>query len=236
MHVEHYKDNIHAPWGQIFYTILFAHLMDIKDKRVLDFGSGFGLTADFLSANNDVLAIEPNVDMVAGRFGKDNYRQLTGSLELLSQFPNDYFDVIICHNVLEYVSSDSRAIYLRELGRVLKRGGQLSLVKHNAAGKAMQKAIFENESIQALRLISGDISYESTALGHGQIYDLETLLPDTGLTISDYRGIRTFYGLQDNKFKRESGWIRRMTKLELAVARQSPYRDIAYFHHYTLVK
>ncbi|WP_303974547.1 bifunctional 2-polyprenyl-6-hydroxyphenol methylase/3-demethylubiquinol 3-O-methyltransferase UbiG [Streptococcus merionis] len=236
MHVEHYKDNIHAPWGQIFYTILFAHLMDIKDKRVLDFGSGFGLTADFLSANNEVLAIEPNVDMVAGRFGKDNYRQLTGSLELLSQFPNDYFDVITCHNVLEYVSSDSRAIYLKELGRVLKRGGQLSLVKHNAAGKAMQKAIFENESIQALRLISGDVSYESTALGHGQIYDLEALLSDTGLTISDYRGIRTFYGLQDNKLKRESDWIRRMTKLELAVARQSPYRDVAYFHHYTLIK
>lgn len=174
--------------------------------------------------------------MVAGRFGRDNYQQLTGSLELLSQFPNDYFDVIICHNVLEYVSSDSRSIYIRELARVLKSNGQLSLVKHNAAGKVMQKAVFENESIQALRLMSGDGSYESTALGHGQVYDLEALIAPTDLKVSDYRGIRAFYGLQDNKFKRESDWIRRMTKLELAVARKSPYRDIAYFHHYTLVK
>lgn len=236
MYAEHYKDSIYTPWSQLFYTILFAHLIEIKGKRILDFGSGFGLTADFLSGENDVLAIEPNPDMVAARFGKDNYRQLTGSLELLSQFPSDYFDVIICHNVLEYVSSDSRTIYLKELGRVLKTDGLFSLVKHNAVGKAMQKAVFENESIQALRLISGDNSFVSTGLGQGQVYDLESLLSDTGLSISGYRGIRTFYGLQANQYKREKDWIRRMATLELAVADQSPYRDVAYFHHVTLKK
>lgn len=236
MLTEHYKDNIYAPWGQVFYTILFAQLMDIKGKRVLDFGSGFGLTADFLSATNDVLAIEPNQDMVKDRFGADGYQQLTGSLELLSQFPNDYFDYVLCHNVLEYVSGEGRPHYLRELARVLKPSGELSLVKHNAAGKVMQKAVFENQSIHALRLISGDFRYESTALGHGEVYELEALLDQAKLSVKDYQGIRTFYGLQSNDYKREPDWIQRMTKLELAVAKLSPYKEIAFFHHYRLKK
>lgn len=237
MLTEHYKDNIYAPWGQIFYTILFAQLMDIKGKRVLDFGSGFGLTADFLGVHNDLIAIEPNKDMVADRFGADHYLQLTGGIELLNQFPDDYFDYVICHNVLEYISEEGRPHYLRELSRVLNPKGQMSLVKQNAAGRLMHKAVFDNEPIQALRLLSGDGTYKSTSMGYGQVYDLEDLLQQTKqLTSVDYRGIRAFYGLQSNDFKRQPDWIQRMTKLELAVSKQSPYKDIAYFHHYRLKK
>ena len=42
-------------------------LQDIKGKRVLDFGSGFGLVANHLAQNNEVLAVEPNEEMVALR-------------------------------------------------------------------------------------------------------------------------------------------------------------------------
>ena len=42
-------ENLKQPWGQIYYDILFDQLQDIKEKRVLDFGSGFGPVSNHLA-------------------------------------------------------------------------------------------------------------------------------------------------------------------------------------------
>ena len=47
--IQAYLENLQQPWGQIYYDILFDQLQDIKGKRVLDFGSGFGLVAKHLA-------------------------------------------------------------------------------------------------------------------------------------------------------------------------------------------
>ena len=65
--IQAYLENLRQPWGQIYYDILFEQLQDIKGKRVLDFGSGFGLVANHLAQDNEVLAVEPNEEMVALR-------------------------------------------------------------------------------------------------------------------------------------------------------------------------
>ena len=65
--IQAYLENLQQPWGQIYYDILFEQLQDIKGKRVLDFGSGFGLVANHLAQENKVLAVEPNEEMVALR-------------------------------------------------------------------------------------------------------------------------------------------------------------------------
>ena len=65
--IQAYLENLQQPWGQIYYDILFEQLKDIKGKRVLDFGSGFGLVAKHLAQENKVLAVEPNEEMVALR-------------------------------------------------------------------------------------------------------------------------------------------------------------------------
>ena len=44
--IQAYLENLRQPWGQIYYDILFEQLKDIKGKRMLDFGSGFGLVAN----------------------------------------------------------------------------------------------------------------------------------------------------------------------------------------------
>lgn len=65
MDVAAYKEFLNQAWGKLYYEILFAQLAHIKNKKVLDFGSGFGLVADFLAQNNQVIAIEPNDEMIA---------------------------------------------------------------------------------------------------------------------------------------------------------------------------
>ncbi|WEB34048.1 methyltransferase domain-containing protein [Streptococcus anginosus] len=235
MDVAAYKEFLNQVWGKLYYEILFAQLAHIKNKKVLDFGSGFGLVADFLAQNNQVIAIEPNDEMIAERQQNFHYQQLQGSLEMLKGIPSARFDLIICHNVLEYV--DEPALYLAEFSRLLKKGGQISLVKHNEVGRIMQTVVFANDTNLALDLLSGQ-SYQSHTMGQATYYDLADLLQKvtSELTVQNYQGIRIFYGLQDNAVKTAVAWREKMLKIELAVCQQSPYRDIAAFQHIWLQK
>ena len=49
-----------SPWDSMLKRIVWKQLGDIRNKKILDFGSGIGVTADYLGKNNDVIAIEPN--------------------------------------------------------------------------------------------------------------------------------------------------------------------------------
>ena len=66
--------------------------------------------------------------------------------------------------------------------------------------------------------------------------DVGKLTNKTNLTLENYQGLRTFYALQPNEFKTEDGWLERLTKMELAVVNQKPYKDIAFLQHLTLRK
>ena len=52
MDIQQYKQMLEQPWGKIQYEITFAQLAHLKDKRILDFGSGLGLVSQFLGKNN----------------------------------------------------------------------------------------------------------------------------------------------------------------------------------------
>lgn len=229
--IQAYLENIWQPWGQIYYDILFEQLKDIKGMRVLDFGSGFGLVANHLAKENQVLAVEPNQEMVALRSQDHPYQQFVGSLDQLAVLEDASFEVILCHNVLEYV--EDRKLVLEEFTRLLKPGGLLSIVKHNEVGRVLQTVVFENNPQKALDLLAGQ-DLETHSMGLAQAYDLATAVEDLDLEVKDYQGIRVFYALQDNRFKSEEGWRESMLKMELAVCQESPYRDIAFFQHYSL--
>ena len=48
------------PWECLMKRIVWKQLGDIRDKKILDFGSGIGVTANYLAEHNDVTAIEPD--------------------------------------------------------------------------------------------------------------------------------------------------------------------------------
>lgn len=229
--IQAYLENLQKPWGQLYYDILFEQLQGIKGKRVLDFGSGFGLVASNLAKENQVLAVEPNEEMLALRAQDNPYQQCVGSLEQLASLEDASFDVILCHNVLEYV--EDRKAVLKEFTRLLKPDGLLSIVKHNEVGRVLQTVVFENDVQKALDLLAGQ-DLETHSMGLAQAYDLDAIVEDLALEVQHYQGIRVFYGLQDNRFKVQEGWRESMLQMELAVCQESPYRDISFFQHYTL--
>lgn len=230
-----YMENINSPWGTMMYRIVWAQIGDLKDLNILDFGSGFGLTANHFSDYNEVIAIEPNTEMAENRISNFKYIQLIGSLDKLKSLEDNSFDYIICHNVLEYVS-DIYAI-LKEFERVLKTGGRISIVKHNHFGRIMQNVVFENNIEEALDLLDGGTS-QAQNFGTIHYYDIKNLLKESKyLHIEKINGVRTFWGLQQkNEIKYEDDWADRMFKVEMRVCDDDVFKAISFFHHIILLK
>lgn len=222
-------------WERLFKEIIWKQLGEIKDQCILDFGSGEGITADHFAGDNTVTAVEPWEEMLKNAWRDHEYRQIVGGVETLSAFSENTFDVILCHNVLEY--ADDKAEILRELSRVLKPSGFLSIAKHNRYGRVMQMAVLLDDFEKANALLDGA---DSTASKFGAIryYEDEDITEwCSELTMEKSYGIRTFWDLQQNQEKHsDENWQKEMIKLDMRVSETEAFRQIAFFHHLILKK
>ena len=223
------------PWELLLKRILWTQLGELQGKRILDFGSGIGVTANHYAPGNEVVAVEPSEESVAQRWQDEPYRQIQGSTEILREFEDESYDVIFCHNVLEY--AEDRENIVREFCRLLKPDGMISVVKHNRPGRVMQMVVLLNEFGKAYDLLDGK---DGTASQYGTIhYYEETDIPKwcDRLRIEKVCGIRTFWDLQQNQAcHKDPAWQDKMIEAELRVSQLDPYRDIAFFHHLILRK
>lgn len=223
-------------WDSLLKRQLVDQLGEQSGLRILDFGSGRGFLADYYAQNNQVTALEPSEEAVKSRFMTHDYSQLTGDITLLSGVPDSSFELILCHNVLEYASNDREKI-LRELERLLSPGGRLSVVKHNRAGRVMQMAVLKNDFDRANALLDGD-SGRSELFGDIVYYeDGELSRVCKSLEPERSCGIRVFWDLQQNQdVQRGSEWQKNMLALEKRVSRLEEFYNIAFFHHLILKK
>ena len=232
--LQHYFNQWETPWMQLYYRMVWAQLGYLENKKILDFGSGFGWNANHFAIENDVLAIEPNIEMVEARVRENDYQQTIGGLSELKKLPSASFDLIICHNVLEYAPGE-RAEILTEFDRLIKAGGVISIVKHNHAGVIMQKIIFENALNEAYDLLTGS-SKENLMFGQIHYYDLSELTENLTLKSQKIYGLRTFWALQPNEWKTEPDWADKIFKVEWQVCQQPEYVAISFFNHLLLTK
>lgn len=222
-------------WERLLKKIIWAQLGEIKGKYILDFGSGEGITANYFAKNNNVVAVEPWEEMLNNRWNDNKYRQIQGDISVLSEFEDNTFDVVICHNVLEYI--DNKESVVNELHRVLKTGGLLSIVKHNRAGRVMQMAVLLDDLDKANELLDGK-HCNASKFGAIRYYEDEMISKwNDGLNCVDCYGIRTFWDLQQNQEKHKlEEWQDKMMQLEMRVSQIEEYRKIAFFHHLFFIK
>lgn len=217
-------------WERMLKTILWRQIGEIKEKKILDFGSGKGITANHFAERNEVIAVEPWEKMLVNRWQDFEYLQLAGDFSELDQFQDNSFDIVFCHNVLEYI--DDKKSVVKELARVLKQGGILSIVKHHRAGRIMQMAVLLDDCEKANALLDGQNSMASE-FGPIRYYEddeIEKWAPQ--LKTEKVFGIRTFWDLQQNQEKHaDEEWQKRMIQLEMRVAELEEFRNIAFFHH-----
>ena len=222
-------------WERLFKRIVWTQLGEVRGKRILDFGSGEGITANHFANGNFVVAIEPSEDALANRWEDYEYIQIIGDEHCLSELEDYSFDMIICHNVLEYI--DDKVQVINEFHRILKIGGTLSLVKHNRASRVMQMAVLLDNIKKAHDLLDG---HDSTAIKYGTIRyyeDNDITNWNAGLKLLNTYGIRTFFDLQQNQEKHATEeWQDQMMQLELRVSKLDEYKNIAFFHHLIFIK
>ena len=199
-------------WERLFKRIVWKQIGDIEGKRILDFGSGEGITSNHFAKENEVIAIEPSEDMLINTWKDYPYTQMVGDVNALSAFGDESFDAIICHNVLEYI--DDKATVVKELCRVLKKGGFLSIAKHNRAGRVMQMAVLLDDFERANALLDGKNSTVSK-FGAIRYYEDSALVKwEPRLTVTNIFGIRSFWDLQQNQENHgEEEWQDKMMQL-----------------------
>lgn len=235
----YFHEVFEKPWGCMFYDLLFPQLLEnLGGKTLLDFGSGYGRTAKFLSENGfDVTAYEPDQDKLS-RLSHQPYTQLSGDLSALTgHLAGHQFDAIIIHNVLEYVGElTEKAEVLHFLAEHLRAGGLLSIVKHTKNGTIMRRAVNMDNPLEALQVLH-DKAVSSVNHGLLQLYDDDWLterLSVDGLTLQadKSRGMRMFYGLgQNNEMKESEAWYASMLQLEQEAGKIPEFYNIAMFHH-----
>ncbi|MDE5591040.1 MAG: methyltransferase domain-containing protein [Acetatifactor sp.] len=223
------------PWEALLKKVIWRQMGEIRGKKILDFGSGPGMTACYLAGENQVTAIEPDKESISNRFRENEYRQLCGSTELLKEFQDEAFDMIVCHNVLEY--APDRDIIVREFSRLLKKDGCISIVKHNRPGRVMQMVVLLNDFEQANSLLDGNPGFSAQ---YGPIYyyedeDIERWSPD--LRIEKVMCARTFWDLQQNQeIQADAEWQAKMIEIEMRVSDIKEYQQIAFLHHLLIRK
>lgn len=126
-------------YGEGIRSEIGASLSRKKRQKVLDVGTGFGSTASFLTTRlpkgSKIWTVDPSKEMlkeVRKKLAEDGTGPIP--IEFMQadasklDFEDDFFDVIVSVMVLHHLENLGKV--LKELSRVLKRGGRLLLADY----------------------------------------------------------------------------------------------------------
>lgn len=121
--------------------------------EILDVGAGTGELGAWLAAQGHrVTLLEPSSALLETA-PPGPRRALGGVMDLDQIFMNEYFDIVICHHVLEYLPNPEAA--LGALGRRLAPGGALSLATLGRAQEALRRAVRDHDLAGARAALQG---------------------------------------------------------------------------------
>jgi ubiquinone/menaquinone biosynthesis C-methylase UbiE len=141
-------------------------------------------------------------------------------------------DLVICHNLLEYVDSPDAA--LAAIARVLRPGGTVSVLAANTVAAVLQRAL-AGKYAEALAMLPGSAASGPGSTSAGRVPsvarrftlpELTALIEGAGLRVGDVHGIRVFSSLLPGAGA-DLAAVEALRELEDAAATCPPLRDIA---------
>lgn len=242
-HLETWKREQEMPWQRVRRKVEISNLLrhvGSSGLRILDAGGGNGYACIPFAQNGCqvVVADYSEAMLTDGRklmsgLGLDESVSfvLTGLEDLPSVIRDRDFDVVLCHNVLQYVESIPRV--LRSILGLLKPQGIVSIICLNRYSIAYHQAFLRGDLRAAKAAIgateTNSIIFESAARAFA-VDEMVKLLEAEGCVIQADYGLRCmidYWG--DNERKTEPNTLAQLVELELALSAEYPYKLLARF-------
>ncbi len=239
-----WKSELEQPWMRLRYQLVaerLAHHLSDRPLRVLDAGGGTGTDSIPLAqAGHEVTLVDYSGAMLAEartaaeKAGvADRIRFIRGSVLNLTGLVGDGYDVVLSHNVLQYV--ESLKVGLQAAIAPLKAGGWLSLILLNRYSQAYQAALFDWEFEKAATLVGVREMQARLFDTTLKLYDgaeVQALLEGLGMTMVQTYGLRCVNDyIRDNSIKYEPHYFEQMLALERQLSTEYPYYLLGRFFH-----
>jgi S-adenosylmethionine-dependent methyltransferase len=234
-----------SPWGRLRYTITEANLLrhlDEEPRRVLDVAGGNGLDAVRLAARgHEVTVLDPAGAMLSNAKEHAEAFDVADRLHVVQAaaedapelFGADEFDVVLCHNLLQYVE-DRRSV-LAAILAPLRENGLLSVLAPNADSDPLRTAIRALDPRGALDNLDSDLSYvDLLDIDLPACTAAETIghLAELGIGLVARYGVRCVCDyITDEEIKRDPAFFAELERLELVLSDRMPYLLTARFFH-----
>jgi len=197
---------------------------------IVDVGGGTGgLAVPFAALGHNVTVVDPSPDALAAaqRRAAEAGARLTAvqgeAASLDSVVGTKAADLVICHNVLEYV--DSPADAMTAIAAVLRPSATVSVLASNAVAAVLHRAL-AGRFTEARQLLESE-----NAVGSPRRFTLPgltALIEGAGLRAGEAHGLRIFSGLVPGALlDGDGGGTEALRALEAAAAATPPLRDIA---------
>jgi S-adenosylmethionine-dependent methyltransferase len=244
-----YAAYLETPEGRLRSDLAFANLHDFlplqaeeESLRALDLGCGTGATAvrlarlgihvTGLDCSTAMLDIAQRAAREAGISEKIVLKHGEAT-QLASLFPARSFDVILCHNILEYI--DDPEVVLRDAARALRDSSAiLSVLVRSQAGEVLKAAIQAGDLGAAENSLTAEWGQESLYGGRVRLFkcdSLQRMLKAASLSMIAERGVRVVADYLPPAVSRSAEY-ERILELERKLGIRPEFAAVARYTHY----
>jgi S-adenosylmethionine-dependent methyltransferase len=222
---QEYADYLETPEGRLREELAFANLQEFfpgtdlsNSLDALDVGCGTGTSAARLARLGFKVALLDSSQAMLDIAKRTTENARTSGIttvlgdasQLMSLFGPASFDLVLCHNVLEYL--EDPATVLRGAAHVLRGASAiLSIVVRNQAGEVLKATIQTGDLAAAEANLTAEWGLESLYGGKVRLFTsagLRTILKAESLDLIAERGIRAISDYLPAGISREAEYER----------------------------
>ncbi len=207
-----------------------------RSLHIVDLGGGTGgLAVQIARLGHRVTVVDPSPDALASLESRAAEAGVTAAVSgvlgdaatLLEAVGSAGADVVVCHGVLEVVDSPAEALHAA--ASVLAPGGVVSVLAAQRSAAVLARAIAGHfgDARAALADPDGSWGYTDPVPRRFGRAELERLLVDVGLDVTEIRGVRVFVDHLGGTLVDEPGAADALRALEADVATHPDFMALA---------
>ena len=241
-----YAAYLETPEGRLRIDLAFANLQDFlpqatRPLHALDLGCGtgaiglrlarLGLHVTLLDASLPMLDLAERAAREAGFTERIALKHGDAS-QLATLFLPASFDLIICHNVLEFV--EDQCAVLRTAARALRdSSGMISVLVRNRPGEVLKAAILNGDLAAAELNLTAEWGDESLYEGRVRLFTavgLQALMSESSFAVIAERGVRVISDYLPPRVSRTDEY-ERIFELERKLGTRPEFAAVARYTH-----